>query len=115
MADSKLCFVDSFTLFVFCNVALKLTIIEKATMGNTSTSSAVSPEAVKVNTEVKPVTGEKTSYKALPSECPMHQNNVTKQAPTPSECPMHQSNIDSKDALDPTNMVSYISAMSCVD
>ena len=107
MADSKLCFVDSFTLFVFCNVALKLTIIEKATMGNTSTSSAVSPEAVKVNTEVKPVTGEKTSYKALPSECPMHQNNVTKQAP-PSECPMHQSNIDSKDALDPTNMVSYI-------
>ena len=107
MADSKLCFVDSFTLFVFCNVALKLTIIEKATMGNTSTSSAVSPEAVKVNTEVKPVTGEKPSYKALPSECPMHQNNVTKQAP-PSECPMHQSNIDSKDALDPTNMVSYI-------
>lgn len=107
MADSKLCFVDSFTLFVFCNVALKLTIIEKATMGNTSTSSAVSPEEVKVNTEVKPVTGEKTSYKALPSECPMHQNNVTKQAP-PSECPMHQSNIDSKDALDPTNMVSYI-------
>ena len=108
MADSKLCFVDSFTLFVFCNVALKLTIIEKATMGNTSTSSAVSPEEVKVNTEVKPVTGEKMSYKALPSECPMHQNNVTKQAPTPSECPMHQSNIDSKDALDPTNMVSYI-------
>lgn len=108
MADSKLCFVDSFTLFVFCNVALKLTIIEKATMGNTSTSSAVSPEEVKVNTKVKPVTGEKTSYKALPSECPMHQNNVTKQAPTPSECPMHQSNIDSKDALDPTNMVSYI-------
>ena len=107
MADSKLCFVDSFTLFVFCNVALKLTIIEKATMGNTSTSSAVSPEEVKVNTEVKPVAGEKTSYKALPSECPMHQNNVTKQAP-PSECPMHQSNIDSKDALDPTNMVSYI-------
>ena len=76
-------------------------------MGNTSTSSAVSPEAVKVNSEVKPVTGETTSNKALPSECPMHQNNVPKQAPVPSECPMHQSNIDNKDTIDPTNMVSY--------
>ena len=84
-------------------------------MGNTSTSSLMPPEVVKVNSEVKPGTGETIPSKALPSECPMHQNNVTKQAPAPSECPMHQSNIDNKDALDPTNMVRYISAMSYVD
>ena len=83
-------------------------------MGNTSTSATVSPEAVKVNSEVKPITGETTSNKALPSECLMHQNNA-KQAPARSECPMHQSNFDNKDALDPTNMVSYIIAMSYVD
>ena len=68
-------------------------------MGNTSTSPAESPEAAKVNSEVKPVTEQTTSSKALPSECPMHQKNAPKKASVPSECLMNQSNIDIKDAF----------------